>query len=147
MDAAALRRRCPRARPLGPARLRGYEFVLMGNGYASIRRAPAGQVHGVLFDLALSDVPPLDRYEEVGRGLYIKSVLPVVRADGRACRALVYLGTDRRIGGTPPPGYMEGVVAAAIAAGLPRAHLAALSHWLPRAASPSPAPSRLVGAQ
>jgi hypothetical protein len=36
-----------------------------GRPYASVERWPSGTVWGVLWDLALSDVPALDRYEGV----------------------------------------------------------------------------------
>lgn len=132
MDALAMRQRCPRSKPLGRACLKRHRFVLMGNGYASVHRDPRAEVHGVLFDLALSDVPPLDRYEEVARGLYVKAVQSVVRHAGGPCQALVYIGTDPRVGGAPPPRYMEAVVAAAEAAALPAPYIVQLQTWLPR---------------
>jgi hypothetical protein len=131
MDETALRGRCPGARALGRARLPRHRFVLMGNGYASARRDPQADVHGVLFMLCLSDVPPLDRYEEVARGLYTKVVQPVIRDAGAPCHALIYFGTDQTSGGAPPPGYMEAVVAAARTADLPPAHIAALEALSP----------------
>lgn len=132
MDAAAMRQRCPRAKPLGRACLKRHRFVLMGNGYASVHRDPRAEVHGVLFDLALSDVAPLDRYEEVAAGLYVKAVQPVVRHGAGPCQALIYIGTDPRVGGRPPARYMEAVVAAARAAGLPPTYILHLETWLPR---------------
>jgi hypothetical protein len=136
MDEAAMRARCPGARALGRARLPRHRFVLMGNGYASVHRDPRTEVHGVLFDLKLSDVPPLDRYEEVTRGLYTKVVQPVIRDGGAPCSALIYFGTDRTTGGTSPTGYMEAIVAAARTAGLPVAHIAALEALTPERSMP-----------
>ena len=37
----------------------------MADGHATVVRDPNSETHGVLYDLALSDVPALDRYEEV----------------------------------------------------------------------------------
>ena len=133
MDAAAMRVRCPRSRPVGLARLMRHRFYLMGRtGYASVRRDPRATVHGVLFDLALADVPALDRYEDVGHGLYTKAQQPVVLGEGASRRALLYYGADESEGGTPPVGYMEGVVAAARAAALPPAYVSGLETHLPR---------------
>lgn len=126
MDEAALRTRCAKARALGNARLAKHRFFLMSNGFASVRRDSSSVVHGVLFDLALSDIGPLDRYEEVDRGLYIKAVQPVMREGGGACRALIYLGADETVGGPTIPGYMEGIVAAARTRKLPAAYVAML---------------------
>ena len=129
MDEAAMRTRCPDARVLGTARLAGYRFVLMGNGSASVRPAAAAAAPGVLYDLAASDVASLDDYEDVAGGLYTKASLPVVRGAGSVEDALVYLGTDPTPGRPVHAGYMEGIVAAARAFGLPDAHIATLRAW------------------
>ena len=130
MDAAALYTRCPRARAFGTARLAHHRFALMGNGYATVRRDAGGEVHGVLFDLALSDVPSLDRYEEIDAGLYVKAHQRVLLGDGGSRQALIYLGTDET-DGAAVPGYMEAVVAAARAAALPAPYIAMLERHLP----------------
>ena len=124
MDVAAMRARCPGSRPLGVARLPRHRFVIMREGYASVVRDPRGTVWGLLWDLALADVPALDRYEGVASGLYVKAQQPVLTGAG-AKRALVYLGRGG-LGGTPRPGYLEGVVAAARAAGLPENYIRSL---------------------
>lgn len=120
MDAAAMRARCPKSRPLGRARLARHRFALMADGHATVVRDPNSETHGVLYDLALSDVPALDRYEEVSRGLYRKAIQPMLRADGSPARALVYIGAaPPGAGPARKPGYMESVIAAARAAELP----------------------------
>lgn len=124
MDLAAMRVRCPGSRPLGVARLARHRFVILRSGYASVARDPRGTVWGLLWDLALADVPALDRYEGVASGLYVKAQQPVLTGAGPK-RALVYLGRGAA-GGTPRPGYLEGVVAAARAAGLPESYIRAL---------------------
>ncbi|MFV0280729.1 MAG: gamma-glutamylcyclotransferase family protein [Rhodoblastus sp.] len=120
MDAAAMRARCPGSRALGRARLARRRFALMADGYATLVRDPASQTHGVLYDLALSDTPALDRYEGVARGLYCKAIQPVLREDGSPVRALVYIGAAPAASGLAKnPAYMQGVIAAAQDAGLP----------------------------
>ena len=130
MDEAALRTRCPRARRLGFGRLARHRFALMSSGYATVRRDANAEVHGVLYDLALSDIPPLDLYEDVDNGLYVKVQKRVRRGEGRSSLALVYLGIDER-DGPPQPNYMEAVVAAARAAALPDDYIASLERFLP----------------
>jgi hypothetical protein len=130
MDEAAMRRRCPSSRALGPARLMRHRFFIMAHGYASIIRDPALCVYGLLWDLASRDVAALDRYENVAAGLYSKMVQPVL-ADGGARRALVYVGVSTRPG-PPKPGYLEAVIAAAAAAGLPASYVASLAQYQPR---------------
>ena len=133
MEEAMLRTRCAKARAICNARLPRHRFVLMGNGYASVRRDVGAEVHGILFDLALSDMPSLDRYEEVDRGLYTKALQPVLRPGAGPCQALIYFGGDMTTGGAPYPGYMEAIVAAARAAAFPPAYLAMLESLVPGA--------------
>ena len=99
----------------------------MREGYASVVRAPGRIVRGVLWDLAVDDIPALDRYEGVSGGLYTKASLPV-RTTGGVKRALIYLGGSAAPG-RPRPGYLEAVVAAARAAQLPPAYVRELSSW------------------
>ena len=135
MDVTAMHSRAPASRPLGLARLARHRFLVMPEGYASVARDPRGTVWGLLWDLALSDVPALDRYESLHTGLYTKIVQPVLTQGGTR-QALVYVGHTTRTG-VPKPGYMEGVLAAARAAGLPESALADLALWLPRQAGPA----------
>jgi gamma-glutamylcyclotransferase (GGCT)/AIG2-like uncharacterized protein YtfP len=126
MDIAAMARRCPASRPLGHARLARHRFAILQAGYATVVRDPNAAVHGLLYDLALADVATLDRYEDIARGLYRKLVQPVLRKEGGPVRALVYVGSGPAEG-QPKPGYMEGVIVAARAAGLPTPYLAFLA--------------------
>ena len=86
MDLAAMSVRCPRSRALGPARLIGHRFFITRDGYASVMREPGRLVWGLLWDLALADVPALDRYESLGTGLYAKVIRPVITDRGAPSR-------------------------------------------------------------
>ncbi|WP_018262829.1 gamma-glutamylcyclotransferase family protein [Methylobacterium sp. WSM2598] len=124
MDRAATARRCPASTPRGIGRLHRHRLVIMREGYASVTRDPGATVWGLVWDLALSDVPALDRYEGVASGLYVKAQQPVVTGEG-VRRALIYLGRGQ--GGVPRPGYLEGVIAAARQAGLPESYCRGLA--------------------
>ena len=142
MDGAAMLRRCPHSKPLGPARLMRHRFFVCADGYASVARDPHRVVWGVLWDLALADVPALDRYESVATGLYRKTVLPVLTDRGPR-RAMLYIARSRAPG-TPKADYMEGIVAAAAAAGLPEAYRREMMPFIPvarSAAEPADVPS------
>ncbi|MBA5777952.1 gamma-glutamylcyclotransferase [Stappia sp. F7233] len=120
--------RCPGAEAQGVALLRGWRFVISGDGWASIERRPGSTVHGVLWELALGHVRALDRYEGVQRGWYEKVHMPIARPGGGG-RALVYIGTNRTQG-RPNPSYFNGVVLpAARAWGLPEVYVAELESW------------------
>jgi len=139
MAVTAMAARCPKSQALGRARLARHRFALMADGYATVARDANSETHGVLYDLALSDVPALDRYEEVSRGLYSKAMQPVLRADGRPVRALVYIGAAPPAAGpAKKPEYMKGVIAAARKAELPAAYVDFLAGLLSGGAIAAP---------
>ena len=129
MDIAAMAERCPASRPLGIARLPRHRLMIAHEGYATVARDPRRTVWGILWDLALADVPALDRYEGVARRLYVKMAQPVLSEHGPR-RALVYVARSTAPS-RPRPGYVEGVLAAAEAAGLPAANLKEIAALLP----------------
>lgn len=137
MDIAAMAERCPASQPLGPARLPRHRFLINTDGYATVVRDARGTVHGMLWDLALRDVSALDRYEGLARGLYAKVTQSVLTASGPR-RALVYIARSAAPG-VARPGYLESVVAAARAAGLPAAYVASLD------GSPPPPGAKALG--
>jgi hypothetical protein len=137
MDQAAMLARCPASKPVGIGRLMRHRFMIFDEGYATVVRDPQRAVWGMVWDLALADVPALDRYESLLTGLYTKVVQPIVTAQG-ARRAIVYVGRSAKPG-TPLPGYMEGIVEAARYAGLPEDYIRSLKVWLPKTRGPAPA--------
>jgi gamma-glutamylcyclotransferase (GGCT)/AIG2-like uncharacterized protein YtfP len=111
MDAGAMARRCPRSKALGLARLERHRLALMREGWLTAVRAPTSAVHGVLWDLALSDIPALDRYEGVAQGLYVKLTQAVIAERGPK-QAIVYFGVNSGPG-VPRAAYIAEVLAAA----------------------------------
>ena len=140
MDQGAMLRRCPASKPVGTGRLMRHRFIVFDEGYASVTRDPQRTVWGMVWDLALADVPALDRYESLATGLYAKVIQPVVTGQG-ARRAIVYVGRSARLG-VPKSGYMEGVIEAAIQAGLPEDYIRSLGAWLPQSQTSAPAPQQ-----
>ncbi|WP_375407805.1 gamma-glutamylcyclotransferase family protein [uncultured Methylobacterium sp.] len=130
MDAGAMALRCPGSILIGQGRLNRHRFIVMREGYASVVRDASATVWGVLWDLKPADMPALDRYEGVAGGLYVKASQPVVTKGGIK-RALIYLGGSA-VSGTPRPGYLEAVLAAAVAAQLPPPYLQEIQGWLRR---------------
>jgi hypothetical protein len=133
MDLEAMRARCPASKPVSIARLARHRFFVTADGYASVARNPRESVWGLLWDLALADVPALDRYESLHTGLYGKTIQPVLTDRGPR-RAMLYIARSTRPG-APKPGYLDNVVSAAEAAGLPEPYLRGLRAGLPRAAT------------
>ena len=83
-------------------------------------RDPRLTVHGVIWDLAMSEVRVLDKFEAVDRGLYAKITQAVITEAGPR-RALVYVGVNAEPG-QPRPGYLEAVLASAESWNLPVAY-------------------------
>ena len=126
MDAAAMARRCPQARLVGPARLAGWRFALMPSGYATIVPDPRASVHGALWDVAMAGMAALDRYEQIGVGLYQKRNLRVLRPPAGSASALVYVGTRPELGAAPRD-YLDEIIAAARRLALPTDYLGFLA--------------------
>lgn len=125
MDRQAMQKLCPRSPALGLARLAKFRLFVMEEGYASVRPDPSGLVHGVLYDLAFGDIPALDQYEEVSRGLYKKITQPVLRTGAAPVRAMIYAGQSRNEA-SPRADYWQGILAAARDWSLPPLYIAAL---------------------
>ncbi len=123
-------RRCPRSRLLGRARLPRWRFVALPSGFASVVPDARAAVHGALWDVAVSDVGALDRYEDLGRGLYAKRIMPVLREPVGSAPALVYVGAAPNQGAAPP-GYLAEIIAAAQALELPQSYVDYLRLLLP----------------
>jgi Gamma-glutamyl cyclotransferase, AIG2-like len=121
MNAEAMARRCPRSKAVGLARLARHRLAVMREGWLTVVRDSRASAHGVLWDLALSDVRALDRYEG---SLYAKIVQPVIAKSGPK-RALVYVGANAGPG-TLRPDYLTEILAAARAWPLPAEAIAAI---------------------
>jgi len=131
MSRPHMRARCSGAITLGVVRLSGWRFIIAPNGYASIARETGGIVHGALWQLDARDLVALNAYENVAGGLYERRWLPV-RHDGRCQPVLAYVAR-RRGEGTPRPGYLAMVVAAARDWALPEPYVRSLQRWAPSA--------------
>jgi gamma-glutamylcyclotransferase (GGCT)/AIG2-like uncharacterized protein YtfP len=127
MDVTGMRRRCPQARPLGPARLDGWRFVIGAEGYGSVMRQPGRVVHGVLWLVSPRDRAALDIFEDVAGGLYARRIVRV-HAERGAVPALVYVGNGRGLG-QPQPGYLDLVISAARGWRLNDRYLMELMRW------------------
>jgi hypothetical protein len=121
MNRAAMRRRCPGARAIGPATLEGYKFFVGIDGWGSVKPSAGDSVHGVLWRLTPRDLAALHAYELLHQGLYDVRRLPV-RSGARRVAAMIYL-LRRHSAGKPKPGYVEMIAASARAWKLPEAYV------------------------
>ncbi len=121
MNRAAMARRCPSARAIGPAVLEGYKFFVGIDGWGSVKPSPGDSVHGVLWRLTPRCVAALHAYELLHKGLYDVRHLPV-RVGAKRVRAMIYL-LRRRVPGRPKPGYVEMIAACARGWKFPEAYV------------------------
>jgi hypothetical protein len=116
--------RCPAARLVGVTALPGRRFLINRQGFATLASAPAAQAYGLIWALTAEDERRLDGYEGVADGDYRKEAM-ILAEHGEA---LIYIAADATPG-KPLPGYLEGILAAAVAAALPLAYQAELARW------------------
>jgi Gamma-glutamyl cyclotransferase, AIG2-like len=131
MSVVDMRARCFGATALGAATLPHWRFVINPDGYGSVEPRANGVVHGVLWRVTPRDLAALNAYENIGGGLYRCRILPV-RLGGCLAAALVYVAC-RRGSGTPRPGYIDLVVAAAREWQFPERYIGLLRRWAPSA--------------
>ncbi len=127
MNCVAMRRRCPGARAIGPARLDGYAFFIGIDGWGSVRPSAGAVVHGVLWRVTARGLATLHAYELLHAGLYEMRRLPV-RRGAQLIPAMIYL-LRRRATGRPKPGYVETIAIAARAWTLPEDYVRAVERW------------------
>jgi hypothetical protein len=127
MNRAAMARRCPGARAIGPATLERYKFFVGIDGWGSVKPSAGERVHGVLWRLTPRDVAALHAYELLHKGLYDVRYLPV-RSGAHRRTAMIYL-LRRRSAGRPKPGYVEMIAAAARAWKLPEPYVKSVERW------------------
>lgn len=128
MEKNPMRERCPQAIPLGLATLPGWAFRINDRGFATLAPTEFRTVRGLLWHLTDADEAALDDYEGVSEGLYTKCRLTVFKTGGEPVEAMIYLAA-RQQPGTPLPGYLESILAAAAELGLPPDYLEELGSW------------------
>jgi hypothetical protein len=129
MVAAQMAERCPGAESRGIGVLEDHRFRIGRRGYATVVGEAGARVYGILWDLAAKHEAALDVYEGVRHGLYRKVWLPVRAPEGSEQNAIVYVA-GAPVRGFAVAGYMEKVVSAAEAQGLPGAYIDELRGWL-----------------
>lgn len=117
LDIEQMTARCPTARPLGPAQLRGWRLTFGPSGWPTIRREPMEVLHGLLWMVDQRAMQTLDEYEDVEGELYRRLSVDIHKPSGETVAAEVYAETDAREG-APRAGLVAELIAAARLAGL-----------------------------
>lgn len=148
VDEAQMRRRCPSARLLGLATLKGHAMAFAGHSagrggpVATVFACAQLDVPGALYSISRADLVRLDAFEGVP-WMYARSSAWVVDHKERRRRAEVYqLQPEHFVLGTPAPGYLGQIVAAYHRLGIPRTSLSIAVTLATRVKSPRPSKRR-----
>ena len=120
--------RCPDAGDPLPAVLLDHDWLINERGVATVERLAGASVHGVLWRVSDDDLAALDLAEGVPER-YRRDHLVVHTSEGPS-PAWVYID-DRVTPGPPRPGYLQGIVDAAVQHGLPQRWIDFLRRWDP----------------
>ena len=128
LDRRSMGHRCPQAKILSTASLRGYRFAIEANGVATVVPDQLRAVHGILWRLTPADVQNLDAFEGVHIGAYHRELVDVVPPSGSPTAALIYISASS-VPGKPRTGYLEKLIAAANDHGMPESYVTELLGW------------------
>jgi len=123
MDPQTFRRRCPKARPLGRARLPGYRLAFTRysrqrrGGSADVVEDVSSTVWGVLYEVDEECIASMDRVEGVPTA-YRRERVTVFDDDGEPQEAMTYVA-NRTGEFLPSRSYLEVILRGARAYGLP----------------------------
>jgi len=134
MAPAVMSRLCPRHRYLGVAKLAGYRLAFTrrsrktGTGVADVVVSEGDEVWGTVYEIAESDLPPIDRKEGFDWA-YTKVLLPVtLDADCSERTAMMYTVVSKESAEIAPSrAYLNGIIAAARTRGLPDGYVTRLA--------------------
>lgn len=133
MDEQQMRAHCPTFRRVDSACLQGHRLaftrrsIVSGTGVADVVAVPRGAVWGVLYEVGDGDLEALDRKEGSGWAYAREQKSVTLLADGSVRSATVYAVLAKQPGEVPPSGaYLERLIAAAEAHGLPGDYIATL---------------------
>lgn len=108
LNIAQMRRRCPEARIIGTAALKGWQLLFKGSqtgAYLTIERDPDFIVPVAVWEVSPNDEKHLDHYEGFPR-LYYKKELPVL-VNGSPLTAFVYIMHEYRPIAVPSSTYVS----------------------------------------
>jgi gamma-glutamylcyclotransferase len=135
-----LRKRIPRASPIGRAYLSDYRLrfsrrsLVSKAGVVDVVAAPRMRTWGVLFDIPEDGVRKLDLKEGVGIGAYERHLVEVVQSGPAQVAAMTYMvSTKESLEVAPSATYIGQILEGAEEHGLPKSYLTFL-RWIEKEA-------------
>lgn len=110
LNRAQMRYRCPNAKAIGTAWIRGYELLFKGSGtgaYLTIEKKKGGMVPVAVWEVSEKDEERLDIYEGYPDFYYKKAVTVTLNGWKKKVDAFVYIMHEERKLGTPSGYYLE----------------------------------------
>jgi gamma-glutamylcyclotransferase (GGCT)/AIG2-like uncharacterized protein YtfP len=112
MSKEQMKKRCPDAKPLGKAILKGYKFIINNRGVATVIESKDDYVEGGLYEVTNDCLKSLNKYEGVSLGYYYKRKLQV-EYENETIEAYIYIATCEKESKNPRQDYMKTVLTGA----------------------------------
>jgi gamma-glutamylcyclotransferase len=144
LNLAEMRKKCPSAQVLGPAKLPGYQLGFYGHSSVwdgateSVTSHPTNEVWGVLYQLSAAAWDTLDGYEDArfdGTGAYFHYPVEVEAANEAVIPATIYEKAVLREPQLPSSEYLSLICQGAKEQGLPENYIALLEDIASKPAS------------
>jgi len=108
MNLVQMAKRCPTAKLIGPAVLKGWKLLFRGSEYSAVATIEPGQeseVPAILWELELEDETALDKYE--GYPYYYRKETVEALHKGKPVKAFAYIMNPGRGLGRPNSKYLN----------------------------------------
>jgi gamma-glutamylcyclotransferase (GGCT)/AIG2-like uncharacterized protein YtfP len=112
MSKEQMKNRCPNAKPLGKAILKGYKFIINNRGVATVIESKDDYVEGGLYEVTNDCLESLDGHEGVSSGDYDRTKLQV-EYENETIDAYIYIATCEEESKNAREGYMKTVLTGA----------------------------------
>lgn len=109
MNKTQMKKRCPNARGLGKAILKGYKFIINTRGVATVIESKDDYVEGVLYEVTDDCLASLDCYEGVSSKLYERKELKV-EYENKIINAYIYIATCKEESKNSRENYIETIL-------------------------------------
>ena len=131
LDLPQMKRRCPSSKLISKGSLSGYRLTFnrfssgWGGGVADVIREPGSKVWGLIFEISVTDLERLDRYEGYNKdqtSLYERWKAVIDTPDGQVCDVWVYTVVEKQKFVPPTSEYLQIIKDAAVKWNFPKSY-------------------------
>jgi gamma-glutamylcyclotransferase len=126
---AQMAQRCPGARPVGRALLKGWRYLIYARGYANIVSDAAGEVRGGVWEVTEEHLRALDKYEgsvkDIKKCVYHREEVEVELDGETRMKCVAYVDSNEcgDVPGVPEKSYQARILEGAHDFALPPAYI------------------------